>query len=158
MKKIQSLILLAAGAAVLLGGPVSDRARAQAPDLYPRLRINFNRDWKFQLGDHPGAEAAVFDDQKWQNIGLPHSFSEPYFLSAQFYTGYGWYRKHFTVPNDWSGKRINLDFDAAFQDAELFVNGRRIGEHKGGYTGFTFDITAALHPGDNLVAVRLNNF
>jgi beta-galactosidase len=157
MKKIQFLILLATSAAALLGGPVSDRARAQAPDLYPRLRINFNREWKFQLGDHPGAEAAVFDDQKWQNIGLPHSFSEPYFLSAQFYTGYGWYRKHFAVPDDWSGKRINLDFDAAFQDAEIFVNGRRIGEHKGGYTGFTFDITTALHPGDNLVAVRLNN-
>jgi hypothetical protein len=138
-------------------GSLALPAQGQAPDLLPRLRINFNREWKFQLGDYPGAEASGYDDRKWDDIGLPHSFSEPYFLSAQFYTGYGWYRKHFTAPDDWSGKRINLDFDAAFQDAELFVNGRRMGEHKGGYTGFTFDITDAVKPGDNVVAVRLNN-
>ena len=44
-----------------------------------------------------------------------------------------------------------------FQVAELFVNGKRIGEHKGGYTGFTFDITDAVKTGDNVVAVRVNN-
>ena len=157
MKNVHSLVLFAAGFLGIVFIPPPGLAHAQAPYLYPRLRINFNREWKFLLGDHPGAEAAAFDDQKWQNIGLPHSFSEPYFLSSQFYTGYGWYRKHFTMPDDWSGKRINLDFDAAFQDAEIFVNGRRIGEHQGGYTGFTFDITAAAKPGDNIVAVRLNN-
>lgn len=147
-------------AASLLGlflGTFPEPAHGQAPDLLPRLRFNFNREWKFQLGDYPGAEASGYDDRKWDDIGLPHSFSEPYFLSPQFYIGYGWYRKHFTVPDDWSGKRISLDFDAAFQDAEIFVNGRRIGEHKGGYTGFTFDLTDAVKAGDNVVAVRLNN-
>jgi len=157
MKNIQSLMLFIVGCWGLLVGCLPERAQGQAPELLPRLRINFNREWKFQLGDYPGAETSNYDDRKWDDIGLPHSFSEPYFLSPQFYTGYGWYRKHFTIPGDWSGKRINLDFDAAFQDAEVFVNGRRIGEHKGGYTGFTFDITEAVQSGDNVVAVRLNN-
>jgi len=128
---------------------------ARASDL--RAVISFNRDWKFQLGDPAGAEATAFKDTSWNSVGLPHSFSEPYFAAAKFYTGYGWYRKHFAVPKAWRGKRISLEFDGAFQVAEIFVNGRRLGEHKGGYTGFTFDITDAVKTGDNLVAVRVNN-
>jgi beta-galactosidase len=123
----------------------------------PREIINFNREWKFQLGDNPGADAAGFDDSQWNLIGLPHSFSIPYFESPQFYVGYGWYRKHFNVPAAWQGKRLFVEFDGAFQDAEVYVNGTRVGEHKGGYTGFTFDITSAAKAGDNVMAVRVNN-
>src|SRR5204862_1187740 len=48
-------------------------------------------------------------------------------------------------------------FDGVFQVAEVFVNGHRVGEHKGGYTGFSFDITDAVESGDNVFAVRVNN-
>jgi len=128
---------------------------AMASEL--RQTINFNREWKFLLGDHPGAETVGYDDTRWDNVGLPHSFSIPYFGSAHFYTGYGWYRKQFDVPTTWLGKRIFLEFEGAFQDAEVFVNGRAAGRHQGGYTGFSFDITGAAWTGGNLVAVRLNN-
>jgi len=123
----------------------------------PRQVFNLNREWKFQLGDHPGADAVTFNDSQWDLIGLPHSFSIPYFEAPQFYVGYGWYRKHFTIPAAWQGKRLFVEFDGAFQDAEVYVNGQRVGEHKGGYTGFSFDITGAAKPGDNVIAVRLNN-
>jgi hypothetical protein len=122
-----------------------------------RETFNFNREWKFQLGDFTNATAAKFDDSKWDDANLPHSFSMPYFAADRFYVGYGWYRKHFNVPEAWSGKRINLEFDGVFQVAEVFVNGQRVGEHKGGYTGFNFDITDAVKTGDNVVAVRVNN-
>jgi len=123
-----------------------------------RESLNFNRGWKFQPGDASGENRIAFDDSKWSDVGLPHSFSLPYFAANdKFYVGYGWYRKHFDVPADWTGKRVNLGFDGVFQVAEVFVNGQRIGEHKGGYTGFTFDITDAVTPGDNVVAVRVNN-
>jgi hypothetical protein len=122
-----------------------------------RQRMNINREWKFQLGDHPGAEAAEFDDTKWEAIGLPHSFSTPYFQSKDFYVGYGWYRKSFDVPGNWAGKRLFVEFDGAFQDAEVFVNGKPVGHHLGGYTGFSYDITEAAHAGNNVLAVRLNN-
>ena len=119
--------------------------------------VNFNRQWTFQLGDVSGVEAVSFDDTWWDNVNLPHSFSMPYFAADGFYVGYGWYRKHFNVSQAWSGKRIKLEFDGVFQVTELFINGQRIGEHKGGYTGFTFDITDDIKPGDNVVAIRVNN-
>ncbi len=123
----------------------------------PRQTLNFNRDWKFQLGDPPGAAATGYADATWLAVGLPHSFSLPYFAAPKFYTGYGWYRKHFTVPPAWSAKQVSLEFDGAFQVAEIYINGRRAGEHQGGYTGFAVDITGTVQPGDNVVAVRLNN-
>jgi len=100
----------------------------------PRQTIDFNREWKFLLGDHPGAQTVGYHDEQWEDVGLPHSFSIPYFASPQFYVGYGWYRKHFDVPAKWAGKRLFLEFEGAFQDAEIFVNGLRLTEHTGGYT------------------------
>ena len=123
----------------------------------PRQTINFNREWKFLLGDHPGAQAVGYHDEQWEDVGLPHSFSIPYFAAPQFYVGYGWYRKHFDVPAKWAGKRLFLEFEGAFQDAEIFVNGLRLTEHTGGYTGFSLDVTGAVKTGGNLLAVRLNN-
>ena len=50
---------------------------------------SLNREWKFALGDFVGAETPGFGDAAWSTVGLPHSFSTPYFLSSEFYTGYG---------------------------------------------------------------------
>ncbi|HCE00407.1 MAG TPA: beta-galactosidase, partial [Armatimonadetes bacterium] len=103
-------------------------------------------------------EAVACREQDWEAINLPHSFSLPYFAASdKFYTGYGWYRKRFMVPRAWAGKRIHLEFDGVFQVAEVFLNCRRIGEHRGGYTGFAFDVTDAAKPGDNVLALRVNN-
>ena len=122
-----------------------------------RRETHLNRDWRFAMGDHPGAEAPAYPDVSWQLIGLPHSFGVPYFAASRFYVGYGWYRRHLPVSQLRANDRYALDFQAAFQDAELFVNGQRVGHHLGDYTGFQYDITKALHRGDNLIAVRLNN-
>jgi beta-galactosidase len=147
--QFRNLLLLS----VILLGPLLPAAAAGGL----RETANFNREWKFQLGDVTGADVATFDDSKWDGANLPHSFSMPYFAADRFYVGYGWYRKHFNVPAAWSGRRVNLEFDGVFQVAEIFVNGQLIGEHKGGYTGFTLDITGAVKTGDNIVAVRMNN-
>ncbi len=122
-----------------------------------RSEENFNRGWTFVLGDPEGAAAPGFNDGAWSPVNIPHSFSIPYFLSEKFHTGFGWYRKHFDVPPAWAGKRVFLEFEGVFQDAEVFVNGKAVGRHVGGYTGFSFDITESLTPGDNTVAVRVNN-
>jgi len=122
-----------------------------------RQTTNINAFWKYQQGDIAGAEVPKFDDGAWQSYGLPHSFSMPYFAAPDFYVGYGWYRRHLSLPGSAAGKRVSLEFDGVFQDAEVFVNGKDVGGHQGGYTGFPIDITAAARPGDNLVAVRVNN-
>lgn len=122
-----------------------------------RTRTNVDRGWRFLPGDDKRASEPGFDDGGWQNVNLPHSFSEPYFRSPDFYVGYGWYRRHMPMrAAELKGEQF-LEFDGAFQDAEVWVNGRRVGEHLGGYTGFSLKITGALQPGDNVVAVRVNN-
>lgn len=111
-------------------------------------------------GDWPDAASRDFDDSGWQRVGLPHSFSIPYFESKQFYMGYGWYRKTLQVnmQGECSGeRRYFLEFDGVFQEAEIFVNGHLAGHHTGGYTGFCVPITPYLNDGDNTLAVRVNN-
>jgi beta-galactosidase len=150
-----------------------------------RVRINLNREWKFLRADVAGAERIDFDDSSWQQIGLPHTFDLPYFRTPEFYVGSGWYRKAFPVPSPGTpgkgqgeglalaahnhaltpalsrstggGRRVFLEFDGVFQVAEVFVNGRAVGQHEGGYTGFSLDITNSIRSGQNLLAVRVNN-
>jgi beta-galactosidase len=122
-----------------------------------RQRVPFNRDFAFRLGDVPEAESEALDDSAWQPVVLPHSFSMPYWREDEFYIGYGWYRKHFVVHTAWLDKKVHLEFEAAFQHAEVFVNGERVGEHRGGYTGFIIDLSDFLHAGDNVLAIRVNN-
>lgn len=119
---------------------------------------NLNREWRYQIGDHQGAEKLGFDDSDWLVVGLPHSFSIPYFMSKDFYVGYGWYRRKLKIENgELKIKRFFFEFDGVFQEAEIYVNGQLVGSHRGGYTGFSIDITKQVTAGDNVVAVRVNN-
>ena len=58
-----------------------------------------------------------------------------------------WYRRTFTVPKEWAGQRVLLHFDAVDWEATVFLNGRELGSHRGGYDAFTFDLTKALKGG-----------
>ena len=126
-------------------------------DLFPREITSLNFGWKYMRGDYNGAENPGFNDSSWEEIGIPHSFSIPYFMSKDFYVGYGWYRKRLNIEDSDLKKSIFLEFDGVFQDAEVFVNGEPVGRHIGGYTGFSLDITSAVKSGENLLAVRVNN-
>lgn len=134
----------------------------------PRLHQSFDFDWKFSLSAPEGAEAPGFDDGAWQDVQLPHDWSMtlPY-LSPQeggsgamgfMQGGLGWYRKTFTVPAAWRGRRISLEFDGVYHRATVFVNGREAVFHPYGYTAFACDITGLLEPGrENVVAVRVDH-
>ncbi|HJX64243.1 MAG TPA: glycoside hydrolase family 2 TIM barrel-domain containing protein, partial [Polyangia bacterium] len=126
-----------------------------------RTKMILNAAWKYYKGDATGAEATSFGDTTWTNVNLPHVFDTPYYALKKgvfWYVGYGWYRKHINVQAEWkASKRIVLEFEAAFQVAQVYVNGKLQGEHKGGFTGFYFDITDAVTAGDNVIAVRVNN-
>jgi hypothetical protein len=136
------------------------RPATAAPAPHTRVVVNLDPGWRFHLGDiasNQDAAAPDYDDGGWSRIGLPHSFSIPYFQAKSFYVGYGWYRRHLRLDGPIAGRRFSLEFDGAFQDAQVFVNGRPVGRHQGGYVGFSLDVTDAVHAGDNVVAVRLNN-
>jgi hypothetical protein len=122
-----------------------------------RSKLNINREWKFVLEDAKGAESPNYNDVQWDDVSLPHSFSIPYFMWSKVYTGYGWYRKVIDIPASWHDKNVTLEFEGAFIESEVFVNGSFVGKHVGGYTGFYFDITKFLLKGKNTIAVRVNN-
>ena len=134
---------------------------AMVPALYagntPREVLNLNPSWKYSRGDDAGAARPAYDDSAWERVGLPHSFSIPYFMSKDFYVGYGWYRREVDLTAKQLKKKIFLEFDGVFQEAEVFVNGVRAGSHVGGYTGFSIDITPQARKGRNVIAVRVNN-
>lgn len=119
--------------------------------------VNLNREWTYLRGDHAGAERADYDDSAWERVGLPHSFSIPYFLSKDFYTGYGWYRKVLELSKDDLKRDLFLEFDGVFQEAEVYVNGTLAGSHRGGYTGFSIRVTPYVKRGENQISVRVNN-
>lgn len=125
-----------------------------------RERESFNRDWRYSFSATdagPGAAQVAFDDAAWARVGLPHSFSTPYFLAPDFPVGIGWYRKPLDLPAVPASRRWALEFEGAFQVATVYVNGREMGQHRGGYTGFRVDLTPALHAGRNLIAVKVDN-
>jgi beta-galactosidase len=139
-------------ALALAAGAMANLAAAASRTSEP-----INRDWIFTLGNPVGAQAAGLDTSQWRRVDLPHSFSEPYFLGPGFYVGHGWYRKTLELPANARGRRVSLEFDGVFQQAEIWVNGHKAGRHVGGYTGFSVDITPFMKPGANLLAVHVDN-
>lgn len=115
------------------------------------------RDWRYVAGDPSGAARPDYDDREWTTVGLPHSFSIPYFMSQDFYSGYGWYRRQVHLPAARLGRRHFIEFDGVFREAEVYVNGHPAGRHSGGYTGFSVDATPYLRAGRNVIAVRVCN-
>jgi hypothetical protein len=130
-----------------------------APAIGNRQDIDFNLDWKFNSGDVTGADAAAFADSAWSYVDLPHTtkFVTPEDPLALL--GISWYRKHFTMAASQKGMKVFLEFGAAMQLADVWVNGTHMIQHEGGYTPFTIDITNAVTYGgtDNVVAVKLDN-
>jgi beta-galactosidase len=125
-----------------------------------RAQYDFNPGWKLLVGDPPDAAKASFDDQKWKAVTLPRAWNEDDAFARDIVdhsTGVAWYRKHFRLQNLQPGQKVFLEFEGARQAAEVYVNGKRIGMHENGINAFGFEISAALLPGDNVVAVRTDN-
>lgn len=128
---------------------------------------DFNKDWKFYLGDNNSASNQSFDDSSWDDVDLPHDFSiiQAYTSSGEAESGFlpggtGWYRKSFAMPASAKGKNVLLNFDGVYSDAYVYVNGTYVGEHHYGYTSFAFDITEYLTcdgSTENVVAVKAVN-
>lgn len=97
---------------------------------------------------------AAFPSERWDKVTVPHCYSiDPRY---HYYTGTAWYFKRFskiTVPE---GSRVFIRFEAVFYKTQVWLNGKAVGEHEGGYTPFEVDITDAL-AAENLLTLRVNN-
>ena len=124
-----------------------------------REALNFNVDWKYSMGDASGAYAKAYNDSGWTYVDLPHStkFVTPEDPNA--YLGISWYRKHFSLAGVYQGCKVYIEFEAAMQSADVWVNGTKKIRHEGGYTPFTIDITDDVTYGgaDNVIAVKVDS-
>lgn len=127
---------------------------------------DFNQHWKFNLGDAGGAQELDYDDSAWRDVNLPHDYSieQPYSASNEAESGYlpggiGWYRKHFTVDPSWQTKRVSINFDGAYMNTEVYLNGIKLGSHPYGYTPFSLELPSDLlnYNSENVIAVKTNN-
>jgi len=125
----------------------------------------FDDGWKFYQGDLSEASGIVLDDSQWKSLDLPHDWSielpfskeKGVISTGQTVGGTGWYRKKFTLQPAQDKKRIQLYFEGAYMETEVWLNGKKIDYHPYGYTSFFTDITSFCNPAgkENTLAVKV---
>jgi len=125
----------------------------------PRRVHDFSAGWRFHLGELRDPEHPRFDDAAWEPVCLPHSTNceDTFTPSRGYYRGAAWYRKRFRLRGQAPGRRLYLVLEGAFAVTRVWLNGREVGYSVDGYTGMALDLTAALLPGENVLAVRVDN-
>ena len=132
---------------------------AFAGSLIARDSTLLETGWRFQSGDPTNAGQANFNDSGWEKVSLPHcwGWEEAQQGNTNYYRGPGWYRRDLGISPQ-AGKRYFVRFEAAATVADVYLNGRLIGEHRGGFGAFCFEITTNLaSKGRNRLAVRVSN-
>jgi len=132
-----------------------------------RQRTLLDDDWRFIVADLTNAAATDFDDAAWQAVTLPHDWSiegkryttAPMGADGGFFpSGVGWYRRHLDAPASWAGRRVEVEFEGVYENAEVYLNGQKLAFHPYGYTSLLVDLTPALLcGGENVLAVRVDN-
>jgi beta-galactosidase len=144
-----------------------------ADDSTKDFGFGSGRSGNFQkTGNFLPAGSLAYDDSDWKPIDLPHDWAielpfqnDPALMSKGFYplgrnypaTSVGWYRRVFELSADDAGKRITIEFDAAYRETMVVFNGFYIGRHSGGYDPFHFDVTDFANPGGrNVLLIRVD--
>lgn len=124
-----------------------------APLRAERTSINLNNEWNFRFSHQ-------VQHDTWRRIDLPHTWNAQDALSGKidYKRGIGNYEKELYVPAEWQGQRQFIRFAGVNSVAEVFVNGKYLGSHRGGYGAFIFELTGKLKYGEtNTILVRANN-
>lgn len=142
-----------------------------------RISKTINSEWVFNYFPDNKADTQDWhteraNDSSWPIVALPHTWStyettgeEHVFMrnpaeqdSGYWWHGWGWYRKHFALNKSLKGKKVFVEFDGVQKYSRLWLNGVEVGDHKGGFNSFYFDITKHVRFGaDNVLAVAVNN-
>jgi beta-glucuronidase len=136
-----------------------DRFSPKGDDRIPLTSWKFKTDPNKDGMDEKWFEMD-YEDSQWQDVLVPSTWNiEP---ALEWYKGFGWYRTHFFIPESWkasqSDELINVYFLAVFLKCDAWINGHYLGNHRGGYTDFYFDISSVVnYRGENILAVRVDN-
>lgn len=135
------------------------RAEHPRPDFLRADWQTLNGPWQFEFDDQDRGLA-----ERWyagerafaRTIVVPYTFqSKLSGIGDPAFHDVVWYRRAFDVPTAWTGKRVLLNFGAADYEAVVWVNGARVGSHRGGHVSFSFDVTDHVKPSGNVVVVRV---
>ncbi|MEO8404968.1 MAG: glycoside hydrolase family 2 TIM barrel-domain containing protein [Chitinophagaceae bacterium] len=143
-------------------------ARLSFAQSYSNSIPDFNRGWKFFLGNDTNAIHRDFNDSKWRKLDLPHDWSiEGDFSETNPATtqggalpgGIGWYRKMFVMPSIAYDKNVFIEFDGVYRNSEVWINGQWLGKRPNGYVSFQYDITRYLKWSSfaNFIVVKVDN-
>lgn len=124
----------------------------------PRVNTSLNFGWKFSEEYSDDKMLAAFDDSELATVDIPHTCKEIPLndFDEKMYQFISAYRKHFTYKKQ-DGKRVLLHFEGVANYAEVWLNGEYLGEHKCGYTRFSFDVTDKLNDGENLLSLKVDS-
>jgi len=150
--------------------------KSEIVEKNPRIERVINSQWTFNYfpdaNSDKGYEAPDLDDSRWPAVSIPHTWStfettgeiHPFIKSTSekdnpyWWNGWGWYRKRFTVNSSYSDRKVFIEFEGVQKYCKVWINGKYLGDHKGGYGSFDFDITDLIIEGkENVLAVAVNN-
>ena len=132
-----------------------------APQTVSERRIiPLNHDWLYSESVPAGGTAVNFNDKSFARVTIPHTnkMLPVNGFDEKEYTFVSLYRRKFRLPPEMNGKRIFVDFGGVMTAAKVFINGKNLGEYKGGYTPFSFELTNEVNwKGDNVLAVEVDS-
>jgi len=151
---------LVAGATVAAGVPASGRAAESALSGPGRMVLPINRNWLFNATATDAAHQRAFSESGFTRVTVPHtnvrlpwhSFDEKSYEFVSIY------RRHFRLPATARGRRVFVDFEGVMTASKAWINGIPLGEYKGGFTPFSFELTGHVDfDGDNVLAVEVDS-
>src|SRR5246127_3545428 len=155
---LQQTGTLIAGAA-LTPYAISESAQSDT-NAAGRLVLPINRKWRYSRAVVDGGHDKNFDDSKFDQVVIPHTnIALPWHgFDEKSYEFVSLYRRPFKLPPAAKGKHVFVDFEGVMTASTVWINGTRLGEYKGGYTPFSFDLTPHLDfDGENVLAVDVDS-
>ncbi|MGB6886281.1 MAG: glycoside hydrolase family 2 TIM barrel-domain containing protein [Candidatus Acidiferrum sp.] len=144
----------------LAKGLLAANPAAPASSGEGRLVFPINRNWRYNRSFVEGAHGKEFDDSAFERVVIPHTNVRlPWHsFDDKEYEFVSIYRRRFRLPAEARGKRVFVDFEGVMTASTVWINGVKLGEYKGGYTPFSFDLTPHIDfDGENVLAVDVDS-
>jgi beta-galactosidase len=125
-----------------------------------RMILPMNRNWRFSPKASDAAHAHDFDDSGYERVVVPHTNAKLSWHSfdEKIYEFVSSYRRKFKLPAEAKGKHVFVDFEGVMTASTVYINGNKLGEYRGGYTPFSFELTKYLDwDGDNVLALDVDS-
>jgi len=146
--------------AALAGGAVASSPLSAGSSAMGRLILPINRNWRYSAKFDERARERSFDDSGYERVVIPHTnIRLPWHsFDEKSYEFVSVYRRRFRLPAQAPGRRVFADFEGVMTASTVWLNGVRLGEYKGGYTPFSFELTPHLDfAGENLLVVEVDS-